>query len=446
MKNILKPIGIAIALALPGVAVADYPVSLHIDAANSNGGLALLSDSGWPVTIKMSVALPEGETYPAFAVQPNFPVRGNWGFLIFDDPDGCLNPPAPSWQTDASPECGVPEELPPDWDWDAWTPPPSDEVYMEFWPDVDMAGVVESAGANGGGNADRQLDLVDSAGSGGPEFDKWTYDFGVVDCTPLTDDPDCVQFGPGTGDEVIDGFGFGADDDITGLVVIAEYGPGLAFAEPDFDLTSPRMARNLAGLVNSVSYDLSDLQKTNSKEAGQKGKPTETIQEMVRIWAHINMLSNVVRNIIQYDACVGDFVYTDYGSGPVMTGCDGDNLWRVDGGPIETPPINYGRADAAAIDLLESTVFELRAFLVAGHAPNELADENGDGKVDSADAEMAGYTLLSNEDSIEFLQLDQFLCWGGGGNAQYFDLDGNGEATVPIVCPTGPGDLGRPPR
>lgn len=446
MITMMKRFCITLALFLPGIAAADAPVSLHIDAANSNGGLALLSESGWPVTIKMNIPLTEGETFPAFAVRPNFPVRGDWGFLIFEDPDGCLNPPAPGWQVNQSPECGVPEELPEDWDWAAWTPPPSDEVYMEFWPDVDLAGVNDEIGANSGGNEDRQLDLVDSAGSGGPEFDKWDYALGVLDCTPLTGDSDCVKFGPGTGGEEVDGFGFGADDDITGLVVIAEYGAGLAFTEPDFELDSPRTARNLAGLVNSVSYDLSDLQKTNSKDAGVKGKPTEIIQEVVRVWAHINMLSNVVRNIIQYDACVGDLVYEDFGGGPEVVGCEDDDLWRIDGGAIENPPMNYGRGDAASIDALESTLFELRAFLVAGHAPNELADENGDGKVDSADAEMAGYTLLSNEDSIAFLQLDELLCWGGGGNVQAFDLDGNGEATVPIVCPTGPGDLGRPPR
>jgi hypothetical protein len=440
----IKRILISLTLALPAMAAADYPVSLQIDAANSNGGLALLSESGWPVTIKLSVELPAEEPYPSFAIQPNFPVRGSWGFLIFDDPDGCLNPPAPSWQVSPSPECGVPEPLPAEWDWDDWVPPASDETYMEFWPDVDIAGVPDGSGSNAGGNADRQLELVDSAGSGGPEFHGWN-EGAVLDCTPLTDDPDCDRFGPATGDEVVDGFGFGTDDDITGLVVIAEFGVGRTYLEPDFDLTSPVGARNLAALVNSVSYDLSDLESTNSKEQGQKGKPTETIAEYVRIWAHINMLGQVVRNIIQYDACVGNVTWQD-AEETFPDSCDGDDLWRVDGGPIENPPFNFGREDAASIYRLEDTVFELRAFLVAGQAPSVLLDENGDGQVDSADAELAGYTLLSNEDSIEFLQLSQLICFGGGGNAVAYDLDGNGAAFVPIVCPAGPGDIARPPR
>jgi len=402
-------------MAVAGVAP---PVQLHIDAANSNGGLALLSESGWPLTIKMVIDFPDGEVFPAYAIQPNFPVKGDWGFLIFDDPDGCLNPPIPHWNFDPF-ACGL----------DLSDPvPESDETYMEFWPDVDMAGAADDTG-----NADRQADLVDSAGSRGPEFQIWNFD----PCVPGTGDSDCVRMGPPTGGETVDGYGFGADDDITGLVVIAEYGVGRVFDEPDFELSDPVGAVNLAGLVNSVTYDLSDLHKENSKARGQKGKPTETITEQTRVWAHINMPIDVVRHLIQYDACGGVL------DGPA---CTTDNLWRIDGGPIEAPFMNYDRGDAASIDLLEATTFTLKVFLVAGQAPNRLFDEDGDGDVDSADAALAGYTLLSNQDSISLLQLSQLLCWGGGGGVMVWDLDDNGEVVVPIVCPAGPGDLGRPPR
>ena len=417
---------IAAALINPAVALAkqpppdpepEFPVSLHIDAPSSNGGLALLSNSGWPITIKMNIELPEEEEFPAYAIQPNFPVRGDWGFIIFDDPDGCLNPPAPGWIA-LSDACGS-------------APPPSDEIYLEFWPDVDMAGAEDFAG-----NDDRQVDLMDSNSSGGPEFDKW-FEGAVLPCTPDTNDSDCEQFGPGTGGETLDGFGLAADDDLTGLVVIAQFGVGNTYNEPDFELTSPVGATNLAGLTNSISYDLSDLEKS-------KGRPPRNVSEFSRIWAHINMPANVVRNIIQYDACVGEQVFDDE-TGELI-GCTGDDLWRVDGGPVETAPQQFTRPDSASKYLLEASVFEVRAFLVSGQAPNELFDENGDGVVDSADAEAAGYTLLSNEDSFEFLQLDQEICFGGGQNAVVYDLDGNGFATVPIVCGPGPGNLGRPPR
>lgn len=420
-------------MAVCGLAHASTPVELNIDAPQSNAGLPLLSESGWPLTIRMSIALPEDAEFPGFAVQPNFPVRGDWGFIIFDDPDGCLNPPAPSWLVARSPECGFEEGDDPS----TWMPPASDETYLEFWPDVDLPGVVDNAG-----NEDRQAALVDSASSGGPEFDSWRVATGVRSCTPDSGDSDCDQFGPYTGDEVLDGFGIGADDDIPGLVIISQFGIGQAYDEPSFDLSSPLTARNLAGLVNSVSYDLSDLNKGMGKGGGKNAAmPTE----MVQIWAHVNMPTQVVRHLIQYDACVGEITYSDT-SDPEVVSCAGDDLWRVDGGPIENPPTNYGRPDSASIDLLESTVFEIRAFVVAGEAPSELSDANGDGVVNSDDAAMLGYTVLSNEDHIELLQVSSLLCWGGGGNAVYFDLDGNGEVMIPIVCPGGPGDLNRPPR
>lgn len=424
----------------PGEDPPEFPVSLHIDAPSSNADLALLSHSGWPITIKMNVELPplpepgEPLPFPAYAVQPDLPVQGHWGFLIFDDPDGCLNPPAPGWQVVPSPECGVPSPLPPDWDPETdWIIPETDETYLEFWPDVDLAGAEDLAG-----NENLQNDLLDSQSSGGPEFNKWSNGE-VLPCTPDSDDSDCQQYGPGTGGETIDGFGIGANDDLTGLVVIAQYGIGNTYNEPSYDQTSPAGAQNLAGLVNSISYDLSDLEKS-------RGRPPRTNKEFSRIWAHINMPAGVVRHIIQYDACVGNTTPEVVPDGEIPESCDGDELWRVDGGPIETAPDNFTRPDAASIALLQSTVFELRAFLVAGQAPHELFDENGDGVVDSEDAELAGHTLLSNEDSIEFLQLDEFICFGGGRNAVYFDLDGNGQAVVPIVCGTGPGNLGRPPR
>jgi len=438
LNKVIKPIVFSISCALFGSAVADDPpVSLHIEAPSSNGGLALLSESGWPISIKLNVELPADETYPAFAVQPDFPVRGSWGFLIFDDPDGCLNPPAPGWLIIPSPGvCGAPDPVPED-----WTPPPSDETYLEFWTDVDMAGVEDFAG-----NEQRQRDLMDGFGGGGPEFDSWDENTNaVMPCTPRAFDPNCDKFGPYTGDDESDGFGIGADDDIPGLVVIAEFGIGKTYDEPNFDPTYPHAARNLAGLVNSVSYDLSDLEK-DKKPKGKPGPHPGGVSEYVRIWAHMNMLNLVARNVIQYDACVGNINYDDPPYEDSVVSCDGDELWRIDGGPIQTSPMNFERPDGASIALLESTVFEIRAFLVAGQAPNVLEDENHDGKVDSADAVEAGYTLLSNEDSIEFLQLSQLICFGGGGNAVYMDLDGNGAAIVPIVCGTGPGDLGRPPR
>ena len=429
------------------IAIADgAPVKLHIDAPNSNGGLALLSQSGWPLTIKMVIDFPEGEDFPAYAIQPTYASRGRWGIIIFNDPDGCLNPPAPSWLPMSTPECGWLDFAPVDW---VWEPPESDEDYMEFWADVDMAGVEDNAG-----NADRQADLLDSAGSRGPEFQKWNADTCVPGENDFgTDDSNCIRFGPNTGGEELDGFGFGADDDISGLVIIAEYGVGRVFNEPAFELSEPIGAVNLAGLVNSVTYDLSDLHKEKVKV---KGKPTVTITEQARIWAHMNMDDGVLRHLIQYDACTGNINWSEPEEGeedpppPYVDSCDGKDWMSIDGGEAE-PTLNQNwLGDFAAIDLLESTTYTLKVFLVAGQAPNRLFDEDGDGDVDSADAVLAGLILLSNEDSISLLQLSQEYCFGGsdGGNGSFhWDLDGNGEEGYDFpVCPAGPGTISRPPR
>ncbi len=438
IKHCIKVQISLVCTCLASVALAYHPapVDLAIKAPPKYSSLALLSESGWPLTIKMSVDFPADQSFPAYAIQPDFPLRGKWGFIIFSDPDGCLNPPAPSWLAPPSPECDA-----------LSTPLPSDETYMEFWPDVDLPGVVDDTG-----NADRQADLVDSAGGRGPEFQKWNGGL----CTPGTNDSDCVRMGPDTGDETVDGFGFGADDDITGLVIIAEYGVGRVFDEPDFELADPVGAVNLAGLVNSVSYTLSVLKKSkkkkdkdndndndkdNDKDNDIGGKPETTITEQARIWAHVNIPAQLVRKLIQYDACTGTITPSD------PDPCDGDNLWRVDGGPVEVPPNpDYDRGDAAAIDLLNATTFTLKVFLVAGQAPNRLFDQDGDGDVDAADASLAGYTLLSKQKSIRLMQLSAELCSGGGGGTFAGDLDSNSEVLVPIVCPAGPGTIGRPPR
>lgn len=414
MKRAITMIMTSLAATVCGLALAEGhpPVALHIDAPNSNGGTVLLSESGWPLTIKMVVNLPSEADLPAYAIEPDFASRGETGYLVLSDPDGCLAAPF--------------FDLPPDFSC-IQDPHVNDETWIEFTPDVDLAGVPDSHG-----NAARREALVDSAGGGGPEFQ---MPLTPAECVPETGDSNCLRMGPDTGAETEDGFGFGADDDLPGLVILSDVGVGLAFDEPNFDLTDPAGAVNLAGFLNSVSYDLSDLYKSNSKEAGQKGKPTETIVEQSRFWAHMNLVPDLVRHLVQYDACVGD-----------PGTCDGHDLWRVDGGPVEQAPENYGWGARAEIDLMNASSYTLSAFLVSGVAPDVLWDMDGDGDVDSADAALAGYTVLSNEDRVTLLLLSDSLCYGGGGGSFSADLDGNGEATQPIECPGGPGDLGRPPR
>ena len=428
MKNLRSGAALFSLITSIGVAYAEYPVSLSIDQPNSNGDIPLLSESGWGLTIKMVV---EDGDMDGIAKIINWPNKmggpaGGFGFIVLEDPDRC------PWMDDPV--------------WRSWQPPPagcppvtdiSDETYLEFRPDVDESGMPDNSG-----DAAELAELVDPAGGDGPEFD--SVPLKNNGCQIDTADEDCTQFGPPTGDAVVDGWGYGNDDNLPGLFLWLEAGTGLVYAEPDFERIDPQGVRNLAGMINSVTYDLSDITKTHSKDAGQQGKPTITYTPETRVWAHMNIPRQLVRNVIQYDACVGNVVSPSSELFPAI--CDGEyDLWRIDGGPIERTPQQFSQASIAAQWKLENTVFTLHSFMVSGHAPDVLFDTDGDGDY-TDDAEAEGYTVISNVDSIDLIQLSNQYCLLGEGSAMYADLDGNGESDEPYACPPGPGDVIKPPR
>ena len=101
-----------------------------------------------------------------------------------------------------------------------------------------------------------------------------------------------------------------------------------------------------------------------------------------------------------------------------------------------------------------TSIVELRAFVINGTAPSTIEDWNGDGAVTAADAEFDGYTLISNEVVLEFVQIGGGPIpdcnvtvdpWGGGYNVRFVDLDKNLAVYFP-VCPGGSGGVTRPPR
>lgn len=342
--------------------------------------------SGWPLTIEMTVNDEIG--LAAYNGDPPFPGQGQTGYIVFDDPDGCPTFFPPLITAEGCP---------------AGPLPPPDETYLEFTPDVDQPGVEDF-----GGNDALRTELIDSLGGGQAPFNS----------VELNLDPRVFGRGPFSGLEVEDGYGVGKpDDDLPGLVVLSDTGIGVVL-DIDFNPPAVRTLRNLAGLVSSVSYELSDWTRRTT------------------VTAQFNMPRGAVAPFVKVDNCVGD----------VATCIDNPSLWRIDGGPLETTASAGEITKELYPELFESLTYELRIFVVSGTAPGTLADENGDGEVNSLDAEAAGYTVLSREAKVRLKQIYGDPCFNSVAGILREDFDGNGSVGPAIVCPAGSGSVRPIPR
>jgi hypothetical protein len=146
----------------------------------------------------------------------------------------------------------------------------------------------------------------------------------------------------------------------------------------------------------------------------------------------------LIAPILRIDDCVGDFV--DFR-------CTGSPRYQIDGGPVTTAP-SLTTAQFFYPQLINTTpAFEVRAFLVSGVAPSVLDDLNHDGRLTAADATLAGYNVISNEEVVRFRQYSSDICAGVFlRNVFYTDFDGNGRDTAGFFCPAGPGQITKPPQ
>jgi len=381
--------------------------------------------SGWPITLRLTS---NGELgIGTLFFPPSFPRFQDVGYIVFADPDGCFS-------FAFSSNCSG-----------------TDETYLEFTPDLDTAGL-----ANPHGNPDRLIALTESGGGGSPRVLTFNFDthlndqlvaygpsVGGVDtfeyrCSsaskyagdPCSSDADC----PSTAKCRLipvnaDGYGYGADDDLPGLVLVADTGVGLVLS-PSFNPPRVRQARNLAGLLNSVAYDLKDGSGRTTVLAHMNvphGQPYP-----VRLSDGNLVPTQVPRGlftpVVLADRCLGD-PSTCVGIGP--------HIFRIDGGP------QVIMDDNQMIDVLNTKVVTVRAFVVNGTAPSVLADLNGDGFVGAKDAALAGYQLLSGEEVIQLRGYYENIIQA---IPLLFDFDGNGEAAGMFVAPGGPGQIVKVPE
>jgi hypothetical protein len=347
--------------------------------------------SGWSLAIHASGS-PDALGIATNAAPVQFPGLDQTGYLILQDPDACLELPPPFFG--GAPPCSE---------------APSDETYVEFSPGTDQVGITDTSG-----NPGRMAALADPALSGKPRYD------GVGDINgDFVLDETQVEIGPETGGTASDGVGYGADDDLPGLVILSPYGPGLVL-NADFTRPTVRTQRNLAGFLHSVAYELRDA-------TGATGFDATLV-----------VPTGLIAPVMKIDGCVGTF--TD-------GRCDGPSRYQIDGGPMRTTDASTGAQALYPEILAAQPYYEVRAFLVSGVAPSILSDRNHDGQVTAADARAAGYNVISNEELVRVRQYSTDICTGVPlVDVLYADFDHNGHATSEFICPAGPGQITPIPR
>ncbi len=348
--------------------------------------------TGWAMTIRMTMRNPD--VMVTQSGPPYFPNKTRAGYIIFEDPDGCLAMDS----LNLLPPDGCPE-----------TRPASDETYVEFTPDIDDVGLEDNFG-----NPARRLLSIDFL-NGGQVF---TAADGFD-----TDVP--IRLGPlsgltreaadGTDEEIVDGYSFGADDDIIGLVLIIEHGAGIVYDDQGVRKV-PYEVNNMAGFTNSVSYELNSLTDKTTVTAG------------------IVVPQNLVAPFVIADECVGD-----------PTTCENDILWSVDGRPPQSADVLTNQPSGSVVStfadfgaLYPETVFKVSALMVSGLAPNRVVDMNGDNRIGRADLEAMGYNVLSRKTTLRLNQIRGDACNGGESQIAYRDFDGNGVSKFGPVCPASP--------
>ena len=354
----------------------------------------MFSSSGWPIVISAD-ASGSALGIATNALPPVFPAEHQTGYVVFSDPDGCLELPPP-FDGSTTPCAGF----------------PSDETYMEFTNDIDQAGLPDNAG-----NPGRRAALASPADSGRPVF----HSVGDLDGDHVLGPLD-TEVGPATGDSVADGFGYGADDDFPGLVLLTPVGNGLVL-DADFNRPAYKVERNLAGFLNWVGYELTSATRNTVVRAG------------------MIVPYGLVAPLMKTDDCIGGTA--------AAPGCNEPARFRIDGGPLTQFPgaVGPGPFTGTYPPLFDAVTYELRAFVVSGVAPSTLADLNHDGIVSARDATLAGYNVISNEKVVRFHQIHGTFCGNVLAlNVFFDDVDGNGFVTDTIVCPAGPGQITRIPR
>lgn len=360
--------------------------------------LPIVFSDGWSLLFRAQALAPIGIYTPVNLVEGAWTPAEYTGAILFADPDGCLEIlPYPG--NDQNCLAGQ------------TTPPVPDETYMPFTVDSDAPGRLDVPRIGrpmpSPGDPLSRAELADPARSGEP----------VV--APSATDPFSVSVGPNTGGTVNDGYGYGADDDFPGLVVLIPTGVGNVYrpaqnpAVPgavSLELASPRAQRNLAGFLDWVNYELKTAAGTTAVNAG------------------MTVPLDIATPIAVYDSSLaGDVSRTAV---------------RIDGGPQQVLNVPFFSNQQGVLGASYGRTFTVRAFVVSGRAPSVLTDQDGNGIVNADDARLSGFNVISNEETVQLRILAPDPCANSFTLNQFsYDLDGDGSAPGGGGCPSGAGAI-----
>ena len=382
---------------LPGLALADRPISIKVKNPDRLGPDDVLLAEDWSLVL-------EFEAVGAIGIVDDGqrPEDTNKAWIL-RDPDGCIN--MAGWIAPGNPGSAI-----------EGCAGGVDETWVRFTPDsADLQGVSDSRGILDLLQA-LQDDAYDPSNLG--NLNKQYF-------KALATSTASGSIGPST-ENVLenqeDGYGYGVNDDFPGLYIWAEIGTGVVtdeFLNPILNGVGGKKLRNMAGLVSTISY--------TQASAGDRSS----------LVAILNVQRGVLEPVVQVDYEI------DPSSGLPINSFER----RLDSGPVEsftfdTPGDLQSQTEAyeALFATLEPYQVVLKAVVVEGDAEPFLEDLNGNGVVGAGDLILAGHTLLSDVLRVrvraiqpEALDTGFFEC----GNARMIknaDLDGDGQT---FFCSTG---------
>lgn len=415
LKSLLAFLPAMVLMAMPIVAAAqaETPVNIKVKSPDKLGTTGVLLSGDWQLVLEFEVVGAIGIVDQSFI--PNS--KTNMA-LILRDEDDCIH--MQDWFAPGDPASAI-----------EGCAGVRNETFVRFTPDMnDNIGVAESGGLDG---IDAyQTELQDDAYvlSDIANLDR-QYFVSSSTASPSK----FVGVTTESTTQLLDGYGYGVNDDFPGLYIWAEIGTGIVtdvnFNPVTDPITSAYKLRNMAGLVNSISYtQLAKNDKTS-------------------IVAVMNVERGVLEPIIQFD-----FISVSTTDGSSSTGF----LKRVDGGPVETvlfpdtTPRFQNDAYTEVFNSLEPYEVVVKVVVVEGDAQPFVQDLDGNGKFTKQDIILAGHTLLSGVKrfklrAIQYEALDTGLGFECPATNIFKELELDTDPDFGIGCSTGSArSVVRPPR